>query len=143
MSDAIKIQVDYDNTEFTPGDSISGTISWLPSEGTESISLRLFWFTRGRGTQDLELIEELSWPVLPSNTSGGTEQFAFTLPNGPYSFSGQLISLTWAIEVVQLPGETSTRYEFTLTPSGREIVLNPVDNPATVGKKSKWFSFNK
>jgi len=139
MAASITIQVDYDNTEFTPGDTISGTVSWLPTQGTESIALRLFWFTSGRGTQDVDLINELTWPVSTSNASGGSEKFSFTLPNEPYSFSGQLISLSWAIEAVKLPEETSTRYEFTLTPNGREIVLNPVENPVTGGKKAKWF----
>ena len=139
MSASIKIQVDYDNSEFTPGDTISGTVSWLTTQGTESIALRLFWFTSGRGTQDVELISELEWPVSPSNPSESSEKFSFTLPNEPYSFSGELVSLTWALEAVKLPEETSIRHEFTLTPNGQEIILNPVENSVTSGKKSKWF----
>ncbi len=144
MSASITIQVDYDNTEFTPGDTISGTVSWLPTQGTESIALRLFWFTSGRGTQDVDLIEELTWPVSPSNTSGGNEKFSFTLPNEPYSFSGQLISLSWALEAVKQPEETSTRHAFTLTPNGREITLTPVEDAVTGGKKKKkWLGQKK
>lgn len=138
MSASIKIQVDYDNTEFTPGDTISGTVSWQPTQGTKSIALRLFWFTSGRGTQDINMISELEWPT-SSNATGGSEKFSFVLPNEPYSFSGQLIALSWAIEAVKLPEETSTRYEFNLTPNGQEIVLEEIENPATGGKKKrKW-----
>jgi hypothetical protein len=139
MSAPLKIQVDYDNTEFTPGDTISGTVSWLPTQGTTSISLRLFWFTSGRGTQDIEVISELTWPVSPTSPTGGSEKFSFTLPNEPYSFSGQLISLSWAIEAVQQPEETSTQYAFTLTPNGQNITLAPVDDSVTGGKKPNWF----
>ena len=30
------------------------------------------------------------------------------MPDGPYSFSGKLITLAWAIEIVVLPGGEST-----------------------------------
>ena len=139
MPSPLKIQVDYDNTEFTPGDTISGTVSWLPTQGMTGISLRLFWFTSGRGTQDIEIISELTWPVSATSLTGGDEKFSFTLPNEPYSFSGQLVSLTWAIEAVQQPGETSIQYAFTLTPNGQEITLTPVEHSVTDGKKAKFF----
>ena len=97
MPEPLHIQVDYDNTEFTPGDTISGTLAWNSPAGTKNVAIRLFWFTSGRGTQDIELIDELTWPVSPTAPSQGSEKFAFTLPNEPYSFSGQIISLTWAL----------------------------------------------
>jgi hypothetical protein len=139
MSASINIQIDYDNTEFTPGDTLSGTVSWLPTQGTTSIALRLFWFTSGRGTQDIEVVSELEWPVSANPSAGGREKFSFTLPNEPYSFSGQLISLSWALEAVKQPEETSTRHEFTLTPNGQPITLSPVEDAvAGAKKKAKW-----
>lgn len=138
MSDSLNIQVDYDNTQFTPGDTISGTVSWMAAKGTESIALRLFWFTSGRGTQDVKMVSELSWPVSSASPANGHEKFAFTLPNDPYSFSGRIVSLTWALEAVRLPGEKSIRHEFTLTPNGQEIILAQVDSPVTRDPK-KWF----
>ncbi|MBT8036655.1 MAG: hypothetical protein KJO21_03830 [Verrucomicrobiae bacterium] len=135
MSDSLHIQVDYDHTEFTPGDTISGTVSWLPTPSTTGISLRLFWFTSGRGTQDIEVISELEWAVTPGSSTSRHETFSFILPNEPYSFSGQIVSLAWALEAVQEPEETSSRYPFTLTPNGEKITLTPVDNPITGKKK--------
>ena len=135
MSSNIQLQVDYNHTEFTPGDTISGKIIWTdPGEG-RSLSLRLFWFTEGKGTQDIEVVHELSWPASQGNAS-----FSIDLPNEPYSFSGTLVSISWAIEAVLLPEETSsTRYNFQLTPDGREIHLTPVENPVTGGKKKmRW-----
>ena len=140
MPDTFKIQTDLDNTEFTPGDTISGTLIWeLPKE-YESISLRLFWFTRGRGTQDVSIVDELSWQY-PSFK--GSEKFSFVLPTEPYSFSGKIISLTWALEAVTSPEETSLRKEFTLAPNGKEIALKQIAEPATKTKKSKWFQMNR
>lgn len=130
MSSNIQLQVDYNHTEFTPGDTISGKIIWTDPGGEHSLSLRLFWFTEGKGTQDIEVLHELSWPASQGNAS-----FSIVLPNEPYSFSGTLVSISWAIEAVLLPKETSsTRYNFQLTPDGREIHLIPVKDPLTRNK---------
>lgn len=45
------------------------------------------------------------------------------LPREPYSFSGTLISLVWAIELIIEPGAHVERREFVLSATGREVVL--------------------
>jgi len=50
-------------------------------------------------------------------------EFRFRLPEGPYSFSGKLISLLWAIEVVASPGDMAGRAGIVVSPSGREVVI--------------------
>ena len=53
----------------------------------------------------------------------GNRPFRFQLPDAPYSFSGKLISLIWAIEAVAEGIKEAARYEFVLAPEGREIEL--------------------
>jgi len=136
MTTPITIEVDYQNTEFTPGDTISGKVTWQAVEGDKKIALRLFWFTTGRGTQEVTVIEELSWPA-----AQGSADFSMLLPQEPYSFTGTLIALSWALEAVFLPSEESSeRYEFDLTPNGQPITLTPVTDSAIKKKKSRIFS---
>jgi hypothetical protein len=45
------------------------------------------------------------------------------LPLAPYSFSGKLISLIWGLELVLEPSQETARFEFTLSPTGEEIML--------------------
>lgn len=134
MIDSISIQLDQENNEFQPGTTISGKVIWTASAATKKVELRLFWFTEGLGTQDIELLEERRW-----DAQGQTEQpFQFTLPLEPYSFSSKLTSLKWAIEAVTLSKENATAKEiFTLSPNGKEIILNTVENSQTTEKK-KW-----
>ena len=133
MTDSISIQLDQENSEFQTGTTISGKVIWSAA-ATKKIELRLFWFTEGRGTQDIELIEERNWDA----QAQGEQPFEFTLPTEPYSFSGRLISLQWALEAVTLPKENATtRKVFTLSPNGKELVLSSVENPQTTDKK-KW-----
>lgn len=45
------------------------------------------------------------------------------LPADPYSFSGTLISLVWALEVVAEPGGAAGRIDVVVSPTGNEIRL--------------------
>jgi hypothetical protein len=49
--------------------------------------------------------------------------FQIRAPKGPYSFSGKLISLIWALEIVVQPSEESGRTLITISPTGEEILL--------------------
>ena len=62
-------------------------------------------------------------------TVQGEQRVKFTLPAAPYSFSGKLISLIWAVELVADDSD-SARWEFVLGPDGAEILLDqPNDAP--------------
>lgn len=134
----MNIQIDSNQTHFSPGENISGIASWAgaATEAT-TVVLRLFWFTRGRGTQDIELVQEARWPA-----AQGQAPFSWDLPAEPYSFSGRLVSLTWALELVILPEEIAERQEFQYGPGAKEVELTPVESPESEGGKRTWFKNN-
>ena len=49
--------------------------------------------------------------------------FSLALPRQPFSFSGKLISLEWALELIVEPGSNVARETFVLSPTGSEVVL--------------------
>jgi hypothetical protein len=101
-----------------PGETVEFSALWALQKPPAAVEARLFWFTRGKGTEDVGIVatERVSAPG-----SAGEHAFLFTLPESPYSFSGRLISLLWAVELVA--DKSVARCEFTLAPDGREIVL--------------------
>ncbi len=107
-------------TEFRPGERISGQASWALSAAPESVKIHLLWYTEGRGTQDVEVLAAESAATPGAN---GQKEFSFTLPATPFSFSGKLISLLWAIEVLVNDGDLSERFNFTMSPNGKEITI--------------------
>ena len=117
----LKIEISDDTTAFTPGQSIQGTIQWNLEENPESLELSLFWHTIGKGTKDISVVERLK---LDNPGSFDKKQFSFKLPQGPYSFSGKLISLIWALELTSCPGDQTVRKEITVSHTGREILLD-------------------
>jgi hypothetical protein len=48
--------------------------------------------------------------------------FLFTAPAFPVSFSGRIISLVWALELVVTPGKDCARLHLVISPTGEELV---------------------
>ena len=53
----------------------------------------------------------------------GEERFSLAIPNGPYSFSGKLVSLLWGLRLMILPSQEQTQVNLTVSPTGEEINL--------------------
>ena len=116
----IEVTIQDGYTSFRPGDVVEGTVMWQLDPPPSEVEARLFWFTRGKGMRDIVIVETIPYH---SPARMDRRAFRFQLPAGPYSFSGKLISLVWAIEVVAQPGDTSGRTEITVSPTGDEIQL--------------------
>lgn len=106
---------------FTPGETLNVSALWALPNAPETLEVRLFWFTRGKGKEDVGVVavERID------SAAAGERALSFRLPAEPWSFSGKLISLLWAVELVAEPGGHSARAEFTLSPDGAEILLYP------------------
>src|SRR5262245_52954112 len=97
----IAIEMEQNRRAFSFGERIAGTVCWsdqLPQP--DRFEVRLIWYTQGKGDRDVSIVQQQT--IEPRQPSGHAP-FAFEAPNGPYSFSGRLISLLWAIEVVAVP----------------------------------------
>ena len=117
--DELVIEIENNQTSFSPGQIISGTVRWRYLEPPQKVNLRLFWYTEGKGDEDVSLVEKIEFdgPQISDN-----RRFEFQLPIGPYSFSGKLISLLWGLELYV--DKEFTRKEFVFSPTGSEILLS-------------------
>lgn len=126
-SDLLTIQLADNRASLHPGEIVSGQASWQVDRA-KSVQIRLFWYTSGKGTRDVDVVDSID---ITDPQPAGRSDYRFQLPEEPYSFSGKLISLIWAVEVVIEPGARSARAEFTMTPTGAEILLGTVPKDAT------------
>jgi hypothetical protein len=113
----LSIAIADDKHAFKPSDSLAGRVSWGVSAVT-SAELKLFWYTRGRGKEDVGLVDTL---VFENPQTNDQRQFKFNLPDTPYSFAGKLISIVWAIELIVEPETAVERREFVMSPTGKEV----------------------
>jgi len=120
MNDWIRVETRDGSTAFLPGETVEGTVAWHFDAPARSVELRLLWYTEGKGDQDVGIVE-----TVPFANPGVDEirPFRVRLPQGPFSFSGKLISLSWALEAVAEPGARAERLALTVSPTRREILL--------------------
>ena len=117
-----------------PFGELLGKLRMGPGDLPDGLELRLFWATRGCGTEEVGVVE-----TLKVDPTGQVElPFRFELPRKPYSFSGTLVSVVWAVELVDSKGQGLALEEFTLSPTGEELVLGRIDKPRSDGKKRRW-----
>lgn len=116
----LRIGLKNDQRAFRPGETLQGAAGWQWDQPPESAEVRLYWRTEGKGVPDVAVVA-----VVPFEQPAARDArpFQFQLPEGPYSFSGRLISLIWGVELVLHPGPHAARAEFVLSPTGEEILL--------------------
>jgi hypothetical protein len=117
---------------FAPGETLNGVAGWTLAAAPRSVEVRLFWYTQGKGTRDVALVETCR---LDSPASQEVRPFAIPLPRQPWSVDGRLVSLVWALELVIEPGARSVRRELVLSPTGRPVRLPDAiaDDPVVPG----------
>jgi hypothetical protein len=125
MMDELRIELEEGRTCFRPGERIRSDAVWRREEPAEGLEVRLFWYTQGKGERDVDIIETTS---LATGSREGRSDFSFKAPPAPLSFSGKLISLIWAIELVALPSGEAARQEIVLSHTGEELRIGPVDD---------------
>jgi hypothetical protein len=103
---------------YLPGEQVHVSALWALPAAPAMLEARLCWYTRGKGTEDVQILAvERPHQI----TAAGEAVFSFPLPEEPYSFSGKLISIIWAVELVA--DSKSALCEFVMGPDGREVTV--------------------
>lgn len=122
----LSIALENNQRAFEPGGQIIVTAHWQLDEQPHDVELRLLWYTEGKGDRDEEIVQSLQFD---SPAVSDSKRFGIQLPESPYSFSGKLISLIWALELTVAPSGETCREEFVMAPGGEEIVLSSALEP--------------
>lgn len=105
---------------YYPGEQMTGQVGWTVDEPVQSAELRLFWHTSGRGRRDIRIVQTIPFAQpMPRDH----RPFSLTLPASPYSFRGNLITLTWSLELVLNAGQHSRLLDLVISPTAEEIAL--------------------
>lgn len=118
------LYIDLPKTSYAPGESVTGKVLWTLDKPPGEIRLTLGWWTEGRGTRDARIEASQEWEA-PG--AAGEESFSLTLPPSPYSFSGTLITLKWALELSTGKRKENAIEEIIVSPSGEPIDLPHID----------------
>jgi hypothetical protein len=116
----LQLKISDGRSAFSPGETITGTAAWQLDAPPEKAELNLIWSTRGKGTQDIEIVITIPFP---NPQTSDHRPFTIKLPSAPYTFSGHLISLVWTLELGINPGDHCEALELTIAPGGKEVLL--------------------
>lgn len=130
----LSIELEDGRTHYKPRKAIRGVARWrlepAADEPLEGLEVRLFWYTEGKGDRD---VGGMVTERVPEGGNDGSYEFTFSAPRAPHSFSGTLISLIWAIELVALPSGDAARQEIVVSPTGEEIRLTSAEDEVDIG----------
>ena len=122
----LNIKIKDNKDKFMPGEEIHGEVMWDLQKLPSKIEVKLFWFTAGQGGLDSEIVNSIE---LAAADLIGKQSFRFRLPLAPYSFSGNLITLRWAVDATAPPTAERSICEFVMSPSDNPIVLKSIKKP--------------
>ena len=117
---ALTLRTLDNRTAFAPGEEITVVAEWQLADPSPAAELRLVWYTQGKGDEDIQIVDLIA---IPAPRAADSHRWTVRLPDSPFSFSGKLITLTWAIELV-FGTEHSLRLDIVIAPSGREVLLH-------------------
>ncbi|MFA6716638.1 MAG: hypothetical protein WCS27_14755 [Victivallaceae bacterium] len=137
--DKMSLHLKDGKTSYRPGEKIRGELEWDLSQDIQNITINIFWYTEGVGDPDSEtaVTEKIDMPM-----RNGRQSFEMELPSAPYSYSGRIGSLKWAIEASAVGDKVKDLKEFSITPDGREIILPEIKEKVS-GIQSFLQSFKK
>jgi len=116
----LKIAVRKDPAQYRPGEEIAGAAQWTTAKPPEAVEVRLLWYTHGRGTEDVCLVDTVRFDA---PLQDDTRPFRFTAPEAPYSLAGTLVSLDWVVELITLPSKESDRIIISISSDGKPVML--------------------
>jgi hypothetical protein len=115
-----QIKLDRRTTVYSPGDQIEVSIIWHDELPGQSIVVSLCWGTMGKGTAStgVALLERLSMP-----SPNGQQTVRFTLPRGPLSCNGKLLSIQWFAKAERSAPQSKVEESFVLSRESGPIQL--------------------
>lgn len=114
----VKIELPTTLTGLRPGGKLAGLTTWTGDKPHASIEIRLFWMVSGVSPRQVCLVEK---QILAKPAQVGSHRFEFLLPQGPWSFRGELVKVNWFVEIVSFPSLANARCGFVLSPTGDPI----------------------
>jgi hypothetical protein len=109
---------------WRPGEEIVGTATWQLDKQPRSVEVRICWRTEGKGSEDGDVAVTIPFE---SPQTMETREFRFAAPREPHSFSGQILSVVWSVEIEVQPGGDIERSDIVIGPGAQKILLGKVD----------------
>jgi hypothetical protein len=116
----VTVELDRPDAAYLPRERVQGRVRWHLESSRGPVEVRLFWYTESPEDRDVGVADTLR---VEAPDSEGEASFGLALPAAPYSFTGSLFAVRWAVEAVDTEGGASARADLVVSPTGRVVVL--------------------
>jgi len=115
LDQELSITLVDEQVAFDPGSECVGKVGWNLPSAPEKVQLKLLWKVSSEAPDDTDILETVDLDHPYAQEARG---FRFVLPEGPYSFNGQVLDLVWSLELVITLGREKLVQQ-------KEIVIAP------------------
>lgn len=118
----MRIDLTGGRSGFEPGEIITGTARWEgAAHGVREAEIQLIWTTSGYGDPESCVAASMGF-VNPM--AQDQRPFQLRLPRTPYSMSGRLLAIDWAVRLMINRGAAMDRQPILVGPGGRATPLH-------------------
>ncbi len=115
-----ELELSPERHAYRPGETIRVQLRWQFERPPQALVLNLLWYTQGKGDEDIQVV---TGETVEDPGASGERTFSFEAPIHPPSFSGGLITLSWALEALSDPDSLVVREEIVIAPEASELRL--------------------
>lgn len=120
---AASVVLNKHDGRFVPRERVAGHAYWDLDRAPAFLEVRLVWHTEGKGTGESVVVgrERLRDPA-----PQGRVDFSFQLPDMPYTYHGQILSILWSVDLFG-PGGRPWRREARI--ASAPLITSPTMRP--------------
>jgi hypothetical protein len=120
--DGFRLGVKGRRIHFRPGEVLEGAAAWALDAPPERVEVRLFWYAGDLSNPEVHRVAEETFEGLQARE---VRSFRFSLPTGPVSLQGQLISLRWGLELIARRSSTTVlRWDLLMSHAENPLFLS-------------------
>jgi hypothetical protein len=114
----VTLRIKLSESNCQPSQVLEVAAEWDFESIPYKLIIEMLWQTSGKGSDDSETVFSETWSP---NDQSGSKNFTITLPRGPISVRGNLISVQWQFKLTSKRPSEVQLYPFVLS-HVREVV---------------------
>jgi hypothetical protein len=129
----LSIHIDGDRDRFAPGETVTGRVAWTVAEPPKRAELCLCWSARLPRDERSDAVAATVAFEVPRMTD--ERDFEIALPLAPVSCRGEVIELTWTLEMTIEPGAHVAQAPLVVAPGEEALRLEKVGEQSKLAEK--------
>jgi hypothetical protein len=121
------IDLQGDRRSYAPGQALRGVVRWAFDRPPRSAEVQLVWRTEGKGNTDARAAVR---QPLSGARYDAQHRFEITIPPGPMTYHGTILSILWTVEAVTDNPDASAKVDIVVSPHDQPVRMRSTGDQA-------------